>query len=202
MTGTFWIVSYVLLFIGVLAALAVAFAAVRELGVLSERMQSVEVAAAGDFADPSVSTGIRIGSEFPRLDLVNLLTDMPTRIETWPRALLLHVVVSDRSDVAVFSQLRTVLTANVIDKTVVSAVGGSGYLWEIARAIEPATLVHDAQLEVDIAIGTRYRPYAVFLVAGRVVAARPFGSPDDLGDFVTEAQLIADELDRTAKEAS
>lgn len=203
MTGTFWIVSYVLLALGALSALAVAFAAVRELGILAERIQNIELAAAGDFADPQVSTGIRVGSQFPRLELLDLLSDAPVTVDAWPETLLLHVVVSDRSDVAVFAQLPAVLPSDLQEHTVVSAVGGSSYLWEIAREIAPARLVHDAQLEVDLALGTRYRPYAVFLVEGKVIAARPFGSPEDLGEFVAETRAIIEEFDRAAaKEAS
>jgi hypothetical protein len=63
--------------------------------------------------------------------------------------------------------------------------------------------VHDAQLEVDLAMATRYRPYAAFLLAGKVAAARPFGSPDDLGRFVTETRLVLEHLGRdAAREAS
>jgi hypothetical protein len=203
MTGTFWIISYVLLAVGALAALSVAFAAVRELGILAERVQNVELSIAGDFADPQVSTGIRIGSQFPKLELTDLLSNTPVRIDAWPQTLLLHVVASDRSDVAVFAQLPAVLPPDLQPHTVVSAVGGSSSLWEIAREIAPSQLVHDSELEVDLALGTRFRPYAVFLMEGKVMAARPFGSPEDLGDFVAETRAVIEEFERAAaKEAS
>ncbi len=176
MSGTLWIISYVVLFAGVLVALAVSLATARHLG-------QVIVGGGHDDGRDDPHAGLALGSAFPDL-VIKDLEGRELRPATWPAALVCQVVVRNAHDVAVFEALPALIPPQLHESTVISAYGDPALLAEAARLAVPMRFSHDADLIVDHAVKTKFRPHAVLVLGGRVVGTKSFASPPDLQDFV------------------
>lgn len=172
MTGSAWIASYVLLYFAALCALAVSLTAARNYGSLTS----------GGSPTPH-SEGLGAGMMFP--DLVLVTSDgSEIRPRNWPIAVIVQVSIMDRADIPMFSSLSADLDDQILRRTIICAAGRSEYFAELSDRIGVANLVHDADFSVESALRTQFRPYAVFLNEGMVVAGRPTTSVVDLVEFV------------------
>lgn len=195
MNGTLWIASYVVLWIGVVAALAVALNLAHQLG----RFLSGAHSSGGSEEPPG--HGLPSGIPFPHVQVV-AIDGSVVEPAGWERAVIIQVVVRSPEDVEALAALGQFVPTDLLSATIVSAIGRSDLLDEVQDVIHPAVLVHDRELTVESILRTKYRPHAVVLSGGRVLQAKTFGSGLELGDFILHSLNQAHPAGAAAKEVT
>lgn len=166
-----WITSYVILHVGVIAALAVSLVAARQFG----RIGSPSVA-------EESSGGLPVGANFADLSLTNT-RGQTVRPATWEFAAILQVAIASPEDVTPFAELASVLPDALRGTTVVSAIGRTEFFKQVEELIGPVHLVHDTDRILELNLRTDFRPHALILQSGQVIGARTFESLADLEGF-------------------
>jgi hypothetical protein len=180
--GFFWILSYILLFVGVIAALTTAIMASKQLG---------KALGSTSGSGHTQEAGLPVGSRFPDLSMRDLDGEQ-LRLGTWPLLVLVQCAIMDQSDIDAFSSFLTVIPERARSSTLVSAIGPEETLRPVAQAILPARLVFDRDLHVEAALRSRLRPFVAVVVDGVVQARSPFSSIVEMGTIVSAALIESD----------
>lgn len=173
MRGVAWTLSYVVLYAATLCALAVSITTAKNYGRIAR----------GHDDNVALEEGLPVGSSFPDI-VLTAVTGEELRPTTWPSALIVQVSITDEADVPMFGTMQSVIEAAVMQRTIIVAAGRSEHFEAVQQRSHPASLVHDSSYAMQHALRTQYRPYAVMLRDGIVIAGRPITSVTDLGDFV------------------
>ncbi len=181
MTGSAWVISYVILFAAVIVSLALNVNLARlvsRIGIGTENQsheRSIEPSAPGH--------GLDEGSPFPLISFTGLDSKPigPADHGLW---LLVQVVVRTEEDVNAMSMIPELVPPTLMHNTVILAIGRQPLFSEVQRVVMPAVLVDDRDLNGEAVLRTKYRPHATVVHNGVVIAARPFKSPEDLAMFI------------------
>lgn len=175
MTGNLWILSYVILFIGMLAALATSLAVARQIG----RVVISEDRGHRDNSDAGLAPGV----PFPPLELETIQGTI-VRPHRWKSGLLLQIAVTSDFDVRQTLQFEAEAPSTFAATVLVSAIGPPDYLEEIQRKSSHLSVYADGHHQVAASIRTTLRPYALFIREGQVASACTFAAIDDLQTLV------------------
>lgn len=175
MSGGLWIASYVVLFAGVMLALATSLAVARQVG----RLLVVGAEEHGD-ADRALAPG----SPAPPLELV-ALGGAIIRPHQWESGLLLQIAVSSEHDVEQILEFDRGIPSDFSGEVLLSAIGSEEHLNALTIGSSRVHLFADSNHQVAAAIRTSLRPHALFIRHGIVEVSTTFESVEELESLLT-----------------
>lgn len=183
MRGGFWVFSYVVLFVVVLANIALSLTIARQVGrVLRVSAEDPETRGA-DPAGPGVKPGDALGM----VEVVDVASGIAVRPSEWSQSIILQTVLFEAQDVERLRALRDALPSLLRQSTVVSLNVGPEELIPLAETLAPLKVTSDQSHRLEAALRTKVRPYIVATEYGKVIAARDLQDTEDLRSFLLTA---------------